>query len=131
SLVQAGATYYSDEYAVLDERGMVWPYRRQVSLRNGPHGPARRLDLVRDDVLEEPLPISLIALLRYAPDRTWQVERRSRAEAVMRLADQTVAIRRRPDDALAYLHQAVANATVLEGTRGEADDAVRQIFAAA
>lgn len=40
SLVEAGATYLSDEYAVFDEAGRVRPYPRRVSLRTGPHGAA-------------------------------------------------------------------------------------------
>lgn len=131
SLVQAGATYYSDEYAVLDDQGQVWPYRRRVSLRNGPHGSARRLDLATDDAPCEPLPISLIALLRYAPDGAWQVDRLAPAEAIMRLVDQTVAVRSRPEDTLAYLSEAVEHAVVIEGTRGEVDDAVPLILALA
>jgi hypothetical protein len=131
SLVQAGATYYSDEYAVLDDQGRVWPYRRRVSLRNGPHGSARRLDLAPHDAPCEPLPISLIALLRYAPDGAWQVDRLAPAEAIMRLVDQTVAVRSRPEDTLAYLSEAVEHAVVIEGQRGEVDDAVPLILALA
>ena len=33
ALVEAGATYYSDEYAVLDKRGRVHPYARPLSMR--------------------------------------------------------------------------------------------------
>src|SRR6266700_1389758 len=33
ALVRAGATYYSDEYAVFDARGRVHPYARKLSLR--------------------------------------------------------------------------------------------------
>src|SRR5260221_3989077 len=32
-LIRAGATYYSDEYAVLDGRGLVHPYARALGLR--------------------------------------------------------------------------------------------------
>ena len=32
-LIRAGATYYSDEYAVLDERGRVHPYARPLAVR--------------------------------------------------------------------------------------------------
>ena len=34
-LVRAGATYYSDEYAVLDARGRVHPYPRPLAIRQG------------------------------------------------------------------------------------------------
>src|SRR5262249_48159665 len=33
TLVRAGATYYSDEYAVFDRQGKVYPYARPLSLR--------------------------------------------------------------------------------------------------
>jgi hypothetical protein len=35
ALVRAGAVYYSDEFAVLDERGRVHPYAKPVSVREG------------------------------------------------------------------------------------------------
>src|SRR5438552_15631793 len=37
ALVRAGATYYSDEYAVFDAQGRVHPYPRLLSIR-GEHG---------------------------------------------------------------------------------------------
>src|SRR5437867_5211182 len=33
ALVRAGATYYSDEFAVFDEQGRVYPYARPLSIR--------------------------------------------------------------------------------------------------
>src|SRR5262249_11169057 len=33
TLVDAGATYYSDEFAVIDERGLVHPYAKALSIR--------------------------------------------------------------------------------------------------
>ena len=42
ALVAAGATYYSDEYAVLDERGRVHPYPKPLSLRADPERRAIR-----------------------------------------------------------------------------------------
>ena len=38
ALVRAGATYYSDEYAVLDERGRVHPYLKPMSMRENGDG---------------------------------------------------------------------------------------------
>src|SRR6187401_1422164 len=41
-LVRAGATYYSDDYAVFDARGRVHPFPRQLSIReNGAHAQER------------------------------------------------------------------------------------------
>ena len=35
ALVRAGAEYYSDEYAVIDREGMIYPYRKPLSERVG------------------------------------------------------------------------------------------------
>ena len=42
ALVEAGATYYSDEYAVLDKRGRVHPYARPLAMRPIGGGPPKR-----------------------------------------------------------------------------------------
>ena len=42
ALLRAGATYYSDEYAVIDGRGQVYPYARRLSLRATSSEPRRR-----------------------------------------------------------------------------------------
>ena len=39
ALVEAGATYYSDEYAVLDDAGLVHPYPRPLSIRGSDGSP--------------------------------------------------------------------------------------------
>src|SRR3954452_18154719 len=41
-LVRAGATYYSDEYAVLDDQGLVHPYSRRLSIRDEEHEVTRQ-----------------------------------------------------------------------------------------
>src|ERR1700722_12844727 len=42
ALLQAGATYYSDEYALLDARGRVHPYPKPLSLRSPTGEPPQR-----------------------------------------------------------------------------------------
>jgi hypothetical protein len=125
SLVKAGATYYSDEYAVLDDAGRVLPYPRRVSLRTGPHGPARRLE-IHNPIAQhpEPIRIGMVAMLRYEAGVQWQVSRVSKADAMMLLCEQTVAIRRRPEDTFAILKNVVDGATVIHGIRGDVDEAV-------
>jgi hypothetical protein len=129
SLVNAGATYYSDEYAVLDDAGRVLPYPRRVSLRTGPHGPARRLDLQdRAAQTGESLSIGMVAILGYEAGATWHVRPMSKAEAIMSMCDQTVAIRRRFNDALSILGRVMNKATLIQGVRGEVDEAVESLL---
>src|SRR5438105_13158500 len=41
-LLRAGASYYSDEYAVIDERGRVHPYARDLRIRDAASGRIER-----------------------------------------------------------------------------------------
>ena len=122
ALVDAGATYLSDEYAVFDAEGRVWPYRRRLSLRTGPFGPARRVDHATPPV-DGPLAVGVIALLKYDAEAGWAVEQVTPAEAVMGLCDNTVAIQRRPKDTLEFLSQVVTGSQSIKGTRGDAAQA--------
>src|SRR6185503_15266327 len=42
-LIRAGATYYSDEYAVLDARGRVHPFPRALGIRFPNSGESRKV----------------------------------------------------------------------------------------
>jgi hypothetical protein len=71
----------------------------------------------------------VIAVLRHVPDAAWQVEPVSRGPAVLRLLDNTVPARSRPLAAFTALEGATEDAYVLEGTRGDADEAAARLLA--
>jgi hypothetical protein len=132
SLVNAGATYYSDEYAVLDGDGRLLPYLRRVSLREGPHGPAGRLDLSDrapgGDTILNPLPVGLVALLQYQADAGWAVETLTGVQGIMAMCEHTVPIQRRPAETLRILSKVADLTRVVQGTRGDVDDAVSRLL---
>jgi hypothetical protein len=103
ALVRAGATYYSDEYAVLDERGRVHPYPKPLSLRNGPGTNATR----------------------YAVET---LGGRVGAKALLALLANTVSARRQPAVALGTLQRAVAHAMIIKGGRGDACDVAPRLL---
>ena len=80
ALVRAGATYYSDEYTVLDPQGMVRPYARMLSIRPTDGGPPHRVtaEAIGGHTGTEPVPMALVAHLRYDPGAGWAVEELSR-----------------------------------------------------
>jgi len=131
ALVRAGATYYSDEYAVLDHEGRVLPYRRRISLRGNDCEPSRRIDMNAsgpEDPPPPPLPIGLVAMSTYVDGADWQSHQVSGGAAFVALCGQTVAIRRRPEDTFAIMEKIVASATVIEVTRGEAGPAAVRLL---
>ncbi len=61
ALVRAGATYYSDDYAVFDARGRVHPFPTALSIREGTNGRTRRWspDALGGSPGVAPLPVGL------------------------------------------------------------------------
>jgi hypothetical protein len=130
-LVRAGATYYSDEYAVLDPDGLVHPYPRPLSIRT--RGTQDSLDV---DVRQlggepgtRPAPVGLVAALHYDATSSWRPEARSAAAGVLLLLAHSGLARSHPERALLSIHRAMERARVLEGPRGEAEPAAEALLA--
>jgi hypothetical protein len=129
-MVRAGATYYSDEYAVLDEHGRVHPYPTPLAVRK----PGSQLQEKRSaeeyggDIGVKPLPVGLVIVSRYEPGERWRPRRLSAGRAVLEILANTVSARRKPEAALSALRKIVIDAPVLKGERGEADETASLIL---
>lgn len=130
ALVKAGATYYSDEFAVLDARGRVHPYARTLKLRarpgeSEPPPPQEASSLA---VGTRPIPAGLVALTPYEPGASWRTEVLSPGLAVLALMEAAVPVRNRPDATLKALREVVTQARVVKGVRGEVEEAVERLL---
>jgi hypothetical protein len=123
ALVRAGATYYSDEYAVLDARGRVHPYPKPLSIRGGPGARPRKCsaEALGGVAGVKPLPVGLVIVSRFEPQARWRPRLLSPGEAILELLANTVSARLRPSGAMATLDQVVRRAPSLKGKRGEAE----------
>lgn len=122
ALIEAGATYYSDEYAVFDTKGFVHPYPRPLSVRQG-EGKRVKKCPVKDigaKVGTKPLPVGLVVHTIYQPEKSWCPNKITRSQAILALFDNTIVARLRPKFALQILAVAVTNALALAGKRGDA-----------
>ena len=119
ALVRAGAEFYSDEYAMLDGAGRVAHYREPLSIR-APDGQAEVE--IGSGAMLEPAPVGLVAITVYIPGSTWSPRRRSTAEGVVAMMEHAIPARDRPAETLAALRLALADAKILQGERGEADE---------
>jgi len=131
AFLRAGATYYSDEYAVLDQAGRVHPFPRPLGVRhrqdNGwTRQPAEGLGAA---VGQAALPVGLVLLTEYRPTAHWRPRPVSRGQAAIALFARTFVAHREPILALDILQRAVAEATALKGARGEADEVVSRVLA--
>ncbi len=129
-LVRAGATYYSDEYAVLDSRGRVHPYPRPLSLRK------------EGDVLSKPAPVEamggrpgvkpltvgVVVLTGYREGARWRPRRLSPGRAAIELVNHCVSARRGPQLVLTALRQVASEALIFKGVRGDAREMVESLL---
>jgi hypothetical protein len=133
-LVRAGASYLSDEFAPLDERGRVHPFAKPLTVR-GPNGcdlHARRVNAAElgSACFARPLPIGLVALTRFQPGAAWRPRALTPGQAVLGLLAHTVPARLRPEACLDVLSRAVAGAIGLGGPRGDAAETARLLLRA-
>ena len=75
-----------------------------------------------------PLRVGLVLITRYVKGTRFRPRQLSAGRAVLGLLANTLPARRRPGRVLDTLTQAVARASVLRGTRGEAEETARQIL---
>lgn len=130
-LVRAGATYYSDDYAVFDAHGHVHPFPRPLSMRpEGEHVQERHpVESIGGVAGERPLPVGLVVVTEYSSRvRGWRPRGLSAGQGVLELFAHAVAARRRPAEVLEALEGAAADALILKGRRGEAAPAAAAIL---
>jgi hypothetical protein len=129
-LIRAGATYYSDEYAVLDERGRVHPYPRALGMRfpDGQESKKVRAEEIGAVVGSKPLRVGLVVSTNYKDGARWRPKQVTRGKGVLELMSNTVSARSQPELAFTVLPTALESARILKGVRGEASEIVKLIL---
>jgi hypothetical protein len=129
ALVEAGAVYYSDEYAMFDQDGLVHPYARRLSFRPPDGVP---VELPVEDLGgvagTEPLRVGLVAVAHYRVDGEWNPRTLSQSAGALAMLEHAIATQLRPAQTLQTLRKAVEGATVLEGERGEAQELAGELL---
>jgi len=129
-LIRAGATYYSDEYAVIDERGRVHAYPRPLGIRSPETAVAAKVEAkeMGAEVGTKPLRIGLVISTRFKDGADWRPRELTRGKGVLEMLSNTVSARSQPELALNVLPKALESAKILKGARGEAREIVDSIL---
>lgn len=128
-LLRRGATYFSDEYALIDAEGRVHPYPRPLLLRNGcPEQFPVLAGECNALIGDTPAPVGWILALEYLPECTWSVAAVPQSEALLILLRNTPHILAETRDMVEIFQRAVAGAACYSGRRSEAAEAVGQIL---
>lgn len=129
-LLKAGATYYSDEYAVLDKKGLTHPYPKTLSVRENRSG--KQIEYAAESfgaaVGKKPLPIAMVVVTDYKEGARWRPSVLSAGKGALEMFSHTVSARRHPEVALSTINQVASNALVLKGKRGDAKQTAEAIL---
>lgn len=130
-LLRAGATYFSDEYAVLDDLGRLHPYPQPLSVRVG-------TTAVQQDehpvslgavIATASVPVGFVVATRYCRDRRWNPTVLSPGETALTMLEHAVAARRYPARVVSAVTRVAARAVGWRGDRGGAEATARSILA--
>jgi hypothetical protein len=131
ALVEAGATYYSDEFAVFDSKGRVHGFQKPLELRCGADHRQTRVAIPESTGVPQAgaVPVGLVVVGQFKAGGRWRPRRLSAGQAALAMLAHTVSAKRRPATVLRTLHNAVAGAVALQGPRGEAHQLARSWLA--
>jgi hypothetical protein len=126
ALLGFGASYCSDEFAVIDPAGRVHPYSRPLALRS----PVRRVraGALGGAVVTDSLPVAAVLFTEFVPGADFAVTPISSAEIALRLLTHCLGVRGRPVETMAALQAVATNARGFIGPRGDADVAAAALM---
>jgi hypothetical protein len=127
--VQAGATYYSDEFALLDSEGLVHPYARPLQVRMQKGSLIQTLVPVEQlggsgGVGHQPIQPVMLLACRYRENANWLPNEITPGAAVLEMTRHSTSAFRNPHAAFQATSQAASHLKAWRGTRGEAQQVV-------
>jgi Rps23 Pro-64 3,4-dihydroxylase Tpa1-like proline 4-hydroxylase len=127
-LVRRGATYYSDEFAVLDDEARVHPYARPPVLRGAVHQGRPAGNMAREIAERPALPVSLIVSMPFREGATWCPKVITGARAVLPIIDNTILARAESARTVRLAARMAPHVVTLEGVRPDAEVAAPRIL---
>ena len=128
-LLRHGATYFSDEYALIDAEGMVHPYPRPLLVRNGsPEQSPMLAEECNAAVGAAPAPVGWVLSLTYGPASNWSIKEIPQSIGLLALLGNTPHILAESPDLVDVFRRAIAGAACYAGKRSDATHAVDHIL---
>lgn len=122
ALVKRGAIYYSDDYAILDQDGLVHPFPRKLSIRDPDRG-FRRSNVAAKSLGgqtgEIPIPVSAVILTRFRRNGKWNPKILSAGNGIMQIIPQAIPVRANTKLTLDVLKTVANRAIIARSFRGD------------
>ena len=130
ALIAAGATYFSDEFAVINQGGMIEPYPRQLSLRGEDlDAPGTKISpaSLGAKVASSAARLGAVIATRFECRGNWAGDRLTAGQGALLMMENAVAAQLAPQRTLKAITASLREAVVWQGVRGEASEAVPAI----
>jgi hypothetical protein len=130
-LAKCGAEYYSDEYAIIDESGLVHAFPRPLTMRGKGNDVSEtpitieELGGVRGKC---PIPVGCVFFTKFEPESGADYQFMTTGEGIVEIIGQTIAIRRNTEFAIKVLKNAFASAIIVKSPRTEAAEFARKFL---
>jgi hypothetical protein len=128
-LLRQGASYLSDEYALIDSEGLVHGYPRPLLVRNGQ---AQQIPVLPETfgttAASTPLPISWIMALQYSSEADWKLTPLAQSEGLMVLLQNTPHVLAEMPEITGIFGRAIGGAHCYAGFRNHATEAAKEII---
>jgi hypothetical protein len=127
--LEAGATYYSDEFALLDDEGKVHPYPRPLQIRCQP-GSLKQTPVTVEElgavggIGQEPIQPALMLCCRYREGGRWRPKELSPGVAALELLHMSFTAYWSMEAAFRATSQSASRLKAWRGNRGEAHEVV-------
>ena len=129
-MLRLGATYYSDEFAVVDNSGLVHPFARPLGIRE--EGSFAQTKCTAESLGAAsgvaPLRMGVVVISEFKKGARWRPSPLSQGQGALELLANSVAVRSQPQQTLSRVHQLARHARFFRGTRGEAREAAASIL---
>ncbi len=131
-LLRRGAVYYSDEFAVLDENGLVYPFARALSMRELANGSYRDFELspaeIGAEVGREALVVGLVLLTNYVKNSRWSPLILTPGHGVMEMLPFALSLGIKPEFTMKVLNKVASRAIIASGSRSEAKNFAKTLL---
>jgi len=123
-LVRQGADYFSDDYAIFDTQGRLYPFPRILSMRRDEPG-YTPYEVTAEELGGKigvgPLLVRAICFTEYTPEAAWTPLQRTPGQGALDLVPFTFSFVNRPEFSLGVLNKITENAIIISSQRGSAD----------
>lgn len=129
-LVRAGAEYYSDDFALFNSDGLLYPFHRRLAMRRRDNADPYHLTVedLRGRYGHEPIPAGLVLFTEYVKGSRFRPRQMTAGEGVLELVPYALSMRRRSEFAFRVLNNIASRAIIIESRRGTAENFAKTLL---